>query len=168
MFKESQWVISARLPALRTLPHIKQMIKEIFDIEPVQKNALIVFLCIFCLSFLQIYLFKDELLDKGAFQVIGFSLGLSVCWLVSSLLPVVLFVKALEDEEDRKNGLIMDRVVMICGLLVLGWIIILTYVAFELNLSFKNFIRGSILTIILRSIFWLIYGLIVKRKRQER
>ena len=141
------------------------MIKEIFDIEPVQKNSLIIFLAIFCLSFLQIFLFKNELMEKGAFEIVSLCLGLTVCWYVVSILPMALFVKATEDDEDRKNGLQVDLVIMVCGLLALSWIIVLTYIAYEFNLTFKDFIRGSIVVVFLRSLFWFFYGLIANRKK---
>ena len=141
------------------------MIKEIFDIEPIQKNSLIVFISILSISFLQVFLFKHEILDKSAFEIIGVCLGLTVCWYIGSILPMTLFVKATEDEEDRQNGLQLDIVVIVCGLLALGWIILFTYIAYELNLSFKNFIRGSIAIILIRSLFWFIYGLIADRKK---
>ena len=141
------------------------MIKEIFDIEPIQKNSLIVFISILSISFLQIFLFKNEILEKSAFEIIGVCLGLTVCWYIASILPMVLFVKATEDEEDRQNGLQLDLVIIVCGLLALAWIILLTYIAYEFDLTFKMFIRGSIAVIILRSVFWFVYGLITNRKK---
>ena len=141
------------------------MIKEIFDIEPIQKNSLIIFICFLPISFLQIFLFKNELLDKSAFEIIGICLGITVCWCISNIPPMLFFVKSMEDEETKKNGLKLDVVVIVCGILALCWIILLTYIAYEFNLSFKNFIRGSIAVILLRLLFWFIYGLITDRKK---
>ncbi|MFT7900987.1 hypothetical protein VBY74_13510 [Tenacibaculum ascidiaceicola] len=75
---------------------------------------------------------------------------------------MALFVYATEGEEDRQNGLQLDIVVLVCGLLTLSWIILLTYIAYELNLSF---IRGSITIILIRALFWFIYAVISNRKK---
>ena len=91
-------------------------------------------------------------------------MGLTICWYTASIVPLMLFVKATVDEEDRKNGIQVDLVVIICGFIALAWIILLTYTAYELNLNFKKFIRISIVVFILRSFFWFIYGIIAKKR----
>ncbi|MES2239306.1 MAG: hypothetical protein V4497_03495 [Bacteroidota bacterium] len=139
----------------------KKMIKEIFDIEPVQKNSLIIFLALLPLTFLQIYIFKPEIIDKGVFIISGICLALSVCWYVISLLPLIVFLKVsvVYDEDETKT------IVFIAGILGLAWIILLTYISYELNLTFRNFIRGSIIMVLLRTLFWCVSYIISKRKK---
>jgi hypothetical protein len=139
------------------------MIKEIFDIEPKQKNSFLIFLAILPLTFLQLYLFKPQLLDKGTFIVIGICLALSVCWYIVSIIPALIFFNATANKEEKQDVRV-ESVLIICGLLSIAWIILLTYIAYELASNYKNFIRGSILIIILRCIFWLVIGRIRNSK----
>jgi len=139
------------------------MIKEIFDIEPRQKNTIIIIVGIFGLSFLQLYLFKKTIFDIGIFFSIGVSLGLTVCWTMLNIPSLILNYLAVFDSPDNnKNDQInYEIVIFIFGLLALGWISLLTYVAFELNFNFRYFIRLSVLTSIIRTLFWFTW-LIVK------
>ncbi|MDO7174248.1 hypothetical protein [Mariniflexile sp. AS56] len=139
------------------------MIKEIFDIEPVQKNSLIIFLGILPITFLQLYLFKPELIDKGVFVVIGSCLALTVCWYIINILPLTLFLEAIVDNDV--NLVRYDTIIFLLGLLAIAWIILFTYIAYEFNLTFKNFIRCSIGMSFLRCIFWIVYSLIPNQKK---
>ena len=68
------------------------MIKEIFDIEPIQKNTLLSLTSISFLSFLQLYLFKNEIFDESPFEIIGISLALTVCWSILNVPPLLFFI----------------------------------------------------------------------------
>jgi hypothetical protein len=68
------------------------MIKEIFDIEPIQKNNLLSLTGISFLSFLQLYLFKNEILEKNTLEIIGISLSLTVCWSILNIPPLLFFI----------------------------------------------------------------------------
>ncbi|WP_233862653.1 hypothetical protein [Tenacibaculum piscium] len=144
------------------------MIKEIFEIEPIQKNSLIMFVGIFCLSFLQLYLFKNETLDKGVFIVTGLCLSLAVCWSIINILPLLFFSIFIE-EKEKNNGikiiLIAEKIVFFLGLMAIGWTILLTYICYELDFCFKNFIRVSILASFIRTLFWFICLLTLGRKK---
>jgi len=133
------------------------MIKEIFDIEPKQKNSFLIFLAILPLTFLQLYLFKPQLIEKGAFIVVGICLALSVCWYIVSIIPALIFFNATASHEE-KHEVRVESVLIICGLCAIAWIILLTYIAYELGCNYKNFIRASIFIIVIRSIFWFIIG----------
>ena len=131
------------------------MIKEIFDIEPRQKNLLIILFAITSLSFLQIYLFSPATFDKGAFTVIGLSLALMICWSIMNL-PSLFFCYLFLDEEADITTKIDLKQIFFFGLIAIAWITVLTYASYELNLSFKWFIRVSIGISILRTALWFI------------
>jgi hypothetical protein len=145
------------------------MIKEIFDIEPIQKNALLSLTSISFLSFLQLYLFKNEIFDESSFEIIGVSLALTVCWSMLNIPSLLFFYKAEIDENENKNDVQIDyeKAIFVFGLLAIGWITLLTYISYELKLCFKDFIRLSILTSILRTIFWLKFGTIKDHKKRK-
>lgn len=142
------------------------MIKEIFDIEPVQKNSLIIFIGVFCLSFLQIYLFKNELLENGSLIIIGICLSLTVCWSILNVLPLFLFFHFVNNKGNIKNKseVILEQAIVPLGYFTLGWITLLIYISYELNICFKDFIRLSIIVSILRSLFWFLYDKLKTKK----
>lgn len=71
------------------------MIKELFEIESTQKNVLVIFIGIFCISFLQLFLFKNSILIESAFINIGLSLALTFVWILINLLPVYSFFHSI-------------------------------------------------------------------------
>ena len=147
------------------------MIKEIFDIEPIQKNTLIIFLSLFCISFLQVFLFKPELLDRGAFINIGISLALTVSWIVLSLPSMVMLTMAVEwkDGNPKDSGkLIMENVILSSGIMMIGWILLLTYISYEFDFSFKTLIRMGILTSLFKFILWFIVNYIQNLKNRKK
>jgi len=95
------------------------MIKEIFDIEPIQKNALLSFTSISFLSFLQLYLFKNEIFDKSSFEIIGISLSLTVCWSVLNIPPLLFFYKAEADEDQKDVQIDYEKAIFVFGLLAI-------------------------------------------------
>lgn len=143
------------------------MIKEIFEIEPVQKNSLIIFVGIFFLSFLQLYIFKNDILNDGIFVIIGLCLALTVCWSIISIPPLIFFFNTVEKRRGKNNNIILERVVFSLGILGIGWIGLLTYISYELTICFKDFIRLSILVSVVRAAFWLIYGIVLHQKKQN-
>jgi hypothetical protein len=145
------------------------MIKEIFDIEPKQKNVLIILIGIFGLSFLQLYLFKKSIFDLGIFFSLGVSLGLTVCWSMLNIPSLVLFWSLIKDDPVDKK---VDRtdyqfVIFILGLLALAWISALTFISYELNFDFKYFLRLSIGVSILRILTWTIVLFIEYRNSKK-
>jgi hypothetical protein len=143
------------------------MIKEIFDIEPILKNLLIVFLCVCCISFLQLFLFKREIIVNNSFLTIGLILSLSVSWTIAQLPSLILFANCVIKNENENNDLLFDRIALCLGILLIGWMIILTYIAYELNLDFKSFIRISIVVMIIKSLFWGICVIIKNGKKHH-
>ena len=85
------------------------MIKEIFEIEPIQKNSLIIFFGILFLSFLQLYIFKHNIFEEGIFVTVGISLAISICWIVLNILSVFIFFNLMSDEKDNSE-LFYDRI----------------------------------------------------------
>jgi hypothetical protein len=143
------------------------MIKEIFDIEPIQKNALLSLTSISFLSFLQLYLFKNDIFNNSPFEIIGISLSLTVCWSILNIPPLYLFFHAESPERENVDQIEYEKVIFIFGFLAIGWITVLTYISYELKLCFKDFIRLSIITSITRCGFWLIYGAIKHHRRKK-
>ena len=143
------------------------MIKEIFDIEPIQKNTLLSLTSISFLSFLKLYLFQNEIFDESPFEIIGISLALTVCWSILNVPPLLFFYNAQTPDNENDIQIQYEKVIFIFGVLAIGWITFLTYVSYELKLCFKDFIRLSILTSIIRTIFWLIFGTIKDHKRKK-
>lgn len=113
------------------------MIREIFEIEPKQKNALIIYSGISLISFLQIYIFKRELIDENFLIVLMTSLALGVCWLVLNMIPLIIIIAAWA----RDGKLIFENVIFGIGILVIAGLILLTYLGYLDNLSFKDFIE---------------------------
>jgi len=140
------------------------MIKEIFEIEPKQKNILIILVGIFGLSFLQLYLFKDSIFDLGIIQTVGIALGLTVCWTILNIPSIILCFGALTNFENKDDSLNYDLIIFTFGLLAIGWISLLTFIAYELELSFKWFLRISVGVSVLRITTWFFIALI-KNKR---
>lgn len=144
------------------------MIKEIFDIEPIQKNSLIVFLSICCVSFLQLFLFKRDIVENNSFLTIGLVLGLSISWVILQLPSLMLFASYVIRDDIKKDDLLFDRVTLSLGILSLVWMIVLTYIAYEFSLDFRTFIRVSIVFMIMKALFWAICVIIKNGKNATR
>tara|TARA_R110002167_G_scaffold53406_1_gene153248 strand:- start:1098 stop:1544 length:447 start_codon:yes stop_codon:yes gene_type:complete len=144
------------------------MIKEIFEIEPIQKNSLIIFIGIFLLSFLQIFLFKRELLNESSFLILGISLSIALCWSLLNVLPLYCFFLATK-ESDRKTPnqeIMWEKVIVVLGFLCLCWILLITYISYEFEFSLKKLIRISIILSIIRSFFWFIFEIVARKNRK--
>jgi hypothetical protein len=132
------------------------MIKEVFEIEPIQKNSLITLGCLTCISYLQLDLFCHHIKLDNIFTSLMLSFALSICWLIANALPCFLFFKSTMKGQKKPESLLLDRVVLVLGTLTIAWVIIFTYIGYELSLSFKNFIRISLIAIALRTLLWTI------------
>jgi len=133
------------------------MIKELFDIEPIQKNTLIMFLALFCVSFLQIYLFKQDVIEKGIFLTIGVSLALTVAWTVLNLPSMIVFISIIQRKQRRSiigGSVIKEYIVLGAGFIIIGWVLLLSYVAYELELEFKNLIRAGLFISFFKLVLW--------------
>lgn len=144
------------------------MIKDIFEIEPIQKNSFIMFLSVLCLSFLQIFIFKRKIIEESSFVSIGVALGLSVCWVVSHLTGFYAFFynSRVGVNVEENDEILYERVALGFGLTLLFWMSLLTYIGYELQFSFKNFIRFSVSIMLTKSIFWFIV-LIIRKARHN-
>lgn len=147
------------------------MIKEIFDIEPIQKNTLILFLALFFITFLQVFLFKPEIFEKGVFITIGISLALTVSWTILNIPSMIMFVIVTQWKEGKlpsKKSLILENVVLTAGIIIIGWILMLTYISYELDLSFKTLIRIGILISFIKFLLWTIINFIESPKNKKK
>jgi hypothetical protein len=144
---------------------IQQMIKEFFEIETTQKNSLIAFLGVLCVSFLQLYLFKRNIIETNTFLAIGLSLGMSVCWIIIQIPGYYMFLDSSDENINNSGKTTYDKVPLGFGVMLLIWMLLLTYIAYELNLSLKTFIRLVISIMFLRLIFWFFYSGIKRSKK---
>ncbi|GEJ39517.1 membrane hypothetical protein [Flavobacterium psychrophilum] len=131
--------------------------KEFFEIEPIQKNSLIVFLFVFFVSFLQLYLFKNDFLLETDLVKIFLSFAVSICWVASEIPTYFLFIASRNDKYKAKGidlNLILDRVIIGFGLSLIFWMVTITYIAFEFDFTLRVFIRTSLGWMILKTLFW--------------
>lgn len=142
------------------------MIKDIFDIEPIQKNAVVMFLAISCICFLQLYIFKREIFNDNLFISVGLSFAMAICWIIVQLPSFILIflVSRVNDDKPLKE----ENVALAFGVFLLFWIIILTYIGYELDLSYKNFIRVVITVMFTRMLFWIVYLIIKNGKKVQK
>ncbi|CAM3146911.1 hypothetical protein [Flavobacterium frigoris] len=146
------------------------MIKEIFDIEPIQKNSLIMFFAISCLSFLQLFIFKRNVIEENSLLAICLSLGVSICWIISQMISYYLYADYTNNKYDEKNyldELLYDKIALHFGFSLYFWMIVITYISFELGLTLIEFLRFSILVMFLKTIFWAIFSFRKYQKHQK-
>ena len=131
------------------------MIKEVFEIEPIQKNSLITLGCLTCISYLQLDLFSHHLKLDNIFISLMISFALSICWLISNTISCYyFFLLVTYDRKTESESPIIERVILILGFLTVSWVILFTYIGYEFHLTFKNFIRVSLMIIFLRTLLW--------------
>jgi hypothetical protein len=137
-------------------------IKEFFDIEPIQKNGLIIFMFAFLVAYLQLFLFMPRFNDFDKFDKIILSLSIGVCWIVCEL-PTYFFFMNSKWLKWKSKGkvfdLIPDRIVASFGFTLILWMVLLTYIGYEFNMDLKMFIRTCLIWMSLKSIYWFIYWL---------
>jgi len=137
-------------------------IKEFFEIEPTQKNGLIILVLAFVISYLQLFLFKHNFIDLTQFDKIILSLSVSVFWAISEI-PTYHFAmkskwKKLE-KESVKAVFILDKFIIAYGFTLLFWMSIITYIGYEFEMDLLLFIRTSIIAMFSKSLFWYFYYL---------
>ncbi|TJY31305.1 hypothetical protein [Pontimicrobium aquaticum] len=137
-------------------------IKEFFDIEPIQKNGLLIFAFAFLMSYLQLFLFKSDFSELDKFDKIILSLSIGVCWVVSEL-PTYFFFMNSKWQKWKQKGMVLnfipDRIVASFGFTIIFWMVLLTYIGFEFNMDLKTFVRTSLIVMFLKSLYWFIYFL---------
>jgi hypothetical protein len=145
------------------------MIKELFDIESKQKNVLLIAVCIFGLSFLQLYLFKKSIFDIGIFFTLGISLGLTVCWTILNIPSLALFHGIITHNTTGSKISSADSnfAIFILGLVALAWISALTFVSYLSNLTFKDFLLISVAVSVVRTLTWFIIRYFQYRKSKK-
>lgn len=137
-------------------------IKEFFDIDPIQKNGLLIFAFAFLMAYLQLFLFKSNFTDLDKFDKIILSLSVSVCWVVSEL-PTYFFFMNSKWLKWKSKGkvfeLIADRIIASFGFTLILWMVLLTYIGYEFKMDLKMFIKASLIWMLLKSLYWFLYWL---------
>lgn len=137
-------------------------IKEFFDIEPIQKNGLLIFVFTSLISYLQLFLFKSNFSDLDLFDKIILSLSVGVCWAVSEL-PTYFFFMNSKWQKWKQKGmtfqLVPDRIVASFGFTIVLWMVLLTYIGYEFNMDLKEFIRTCLIWMFLKSLYWFLFWL---------
>ncbi|MEQ8421608.1 MAG: hypothetical protein RIB64_16485 [Arenibacter algicola] len=137
-------------------------IKEFFDIEPIQKNGLLIFGFAFLVAYLQLFLFKTDFSDLDKFDKIILSLSVAVCWIVSELPTYFFFMNSKWMKWKNKGkvfDLIPDRIVASFGFTLILWMVILTYIGYEFDFNLNKFIRGCLIWMFAKSLYWMFYWL---------
>jgi hypothetical protein len=142
------------------------MIKDIFDIEPIQKNSVFIFIGFICLSFLQLYVFKNDIIEKS-FVTICLSISMGVVWFISSIPSAFLFHHLLDNSQDEKSTIDISRIILLIGLLSILSTLLLTYILYEINASFKIFIRISLAFVLLKPIIYISIDLLFNKKTKK-
>ena len=112
------------------------MIKDFFEIETKQKNTFLIFLGLTLISFLQIFIFKKDVLKDNFFIVFGLSLAIALCWTILNMLPIMFIVIAWTDN----HNVIYEKFIFGSGILIIAGQILLTYLAYKEHLTFEEFI----------------------------
>lgn len=137
-------------------------IKDFFEIEPIQKNGLLIFALSFLMAYLQLFLFKTNFSELDKFDKIILSLSVSICWIVSEL-PTYLFFMNSKWKKWKQKGIILnfapDRIVASFGFTVIIWMVFITYIGYEFSMDLKTFIRASLIFMLIKSLYWFIYFL---------
>lgn len=144
-------------------------LKEFFEIEPIQKNALLVFVFMFFISFLQLYLFKKNFSIESDLVKILLSFSVSICWAISEV-PTYLFasktiIKPVDRTEQNK---LTERIIIALGFTLVFWSVLATYIGYEFNVSLKIFIRCCFIFMALKTLYWKIrYENFVKKIKKD-
>lgn len=144
-------------------------LKEFFEIEPIQKNSMVVIILVFFISFLQLYLFKTNFISESYFLQITLSIALSICWIVAEIPSYIYAVSTTTIlKKDVVKKRFMKLLIISVGFSLLYHMVTVTYVSTELNLSIKNFIRLSVFTMLLKSLVFFIRYRIYKSKLKQQ
>jgi hypothetical protein len=132
-------------------------VKEIFEIEPIQKNSILVITFVCFISFLQLYLFKNNFVKESDFVKVILSVSVSICWLIAEI-PTYLFAFPIliKPDENIKQKQITEFLIIALGFTLVFWMILLTYIGYEFNLSIKDFIRLCLIWMTGKGIYWFI------------
>lgn len=119
------------------------MFKDFSEIEPIQKNSIVVLAALFCLSYLQLKIFDNRIETNEVFPSIILSLALSICWIVINFVPLYLFFEYLSIGMNKSKTK-YEMTVFFFGYISLLVITVIMYICYELEFDFKKFIRISI------------------------
>ncbi|EWH08797.1 hypothetical protein KLA_17454 [Cellulophaga geojensis KL-A] len=148
--------------------------KEFFDIEPIQKNGILVFSFSALISFLQLYLFKTGFVELDNLDKIILSLSVGVCWVVAELPTYLFFVNSKWLKWKSKGKIVElfpDRIIASFGFSLILWMVLLTYIGYEFNVDLKMFIRISMIWMFGKSIYWLLYWakyILIDNKKENK
>lgn len=112
------------------------MLKDFFEIENKQKSTLLTFIGLTLISFLQLFIFKQNLFSGNFLIVVGISLSLALCWTILNIFPLTIILSALAGD----SKLIYENVIFGSGILIIAGQILLTYVGYKNHYKFSTFI----------------------------
>tara|TARA_R110000868_G_scaffold33215_3_gene120842 strand:+ start:4559 stop:5002 length:444 start_codon:yes stop_codon:yes gene_type:complete len=132
-------------------------IKEFFEIEPIQKNSIIVIIFVCFISFLQLYLFKDNFVNEKDFVKIALSISVAICWITAEI-PTYIFALPILIKSDANifENRMIEFIIISYGFGLIFWMVTATYISYELDLDMKNFIRISIAFMFFKNLYWFI------------
>lgn len=139
--------------------------KEIFEIEPIQKNSIFVIIFVCFVSFLQLYLFKTNFINESDFVKITLSVAVSICWIIAEIPTYIFAVPTLTPQKgDIIKNRFIEFLIVSVGFSLLFWMVMVTYISYEFNLSIKNFIRLSVISMFLKGLYWFNRNRVYKSK----
>lgn len=139
------------------------MIKQVFEIEPIQKNSLLVYVAVCFMSFLQLSFLKKEIVESNNFFAIGLVLGMSLCWIVSSLPSFIIFISLMMKYDFPYYRKLLDKFILFFGFIILFWMLIQIFLIFQFKLDLAEFIYLNILILVVRNLIWITWILILNK-----
>ena len=121
------------------------MIRDIFEIESKQKYIFFTVASLFAISFLQLFIFQNNIFKGNIWLPILLSISLGIIWFIGYLPSALLFYSITKSKKDKLDGFVW----IILGAFMTIITAIITYIGFELNLPTIWFVRLSILILFL-------------------
>lgn len=147
-----------------------EIILKDFFAKPSQKSYLIVFLTFALLSFIQLYLFKREIVETNTVSAIGLAFGIGIVWVIANLPGIIIMFFILALRSSRKVLDIEESItVILYGVIVSFIMVFLTYWSYEYSKSLNWFINTSIKAIAGLTILCIVLFIIafIMRVRKE-
>ena len=139
--------------------------KELSEIEPIQKNSIITIIFVFFISYLQLFLFKENFEVLSLLTKIFLAISVAIIWIVIQI-PSHLFIIARRviKKPNLKENFPLGLLILPFGFSLLIWMSLITYLCYEMSFNLKTFIRVSLIFMLIKTLFNFIFWLIIKEK----
>ena len=79
-----------------------------------------------------------------------------------------MFFAIITKDSQNENPIAFENVIFSLGIVAIAWMVLLTYISYELDLCFKYFIRLSIAVGIVKFLFWIIVSAFSGKKENKK